>query len=506
MEEELLKRNTDCVYFLASPFTCKKGVECEYRHSEMARLNPRDCWYWMSGNCLNPTCAFRHPPLESHNEAPTDAAPPLLNQSSVSATKTTVPCYYYYNGFCNKGDRCPFLHEPGGALGLNTKMANPVDAAVHLLDSKTSGRVETELKPAEKHLIPSEMTTTSGSRLQNEQKHQAQHYATIPEPSTISKQTYIPEREETFAVKTVTLQHAERSNKSEFEPSLESDQSSEDQIDENIVRDEWCESSPGFDVLVEGETEDLVYEDDPEDMRSIDGNDGGNEHLFMPHGYAHQAEYDEKEYFGNGHYEPSEYINDELRTDLREFPSRHTQDRGTRRIVARKRNILCVETPVGGCHDVDLRDYLRKRRMVDGYLETRDLRHVRDGRQEKLQRHASNQRVHGRLASKVERPGVRLPRRRNSAVDAEQRGRPRNSQHNGYRQYNGMRSRQSLSERRTHSKRERYAQESTTVYEPKNHDAVKADRNEGHLHKNGSADFEGPKPLSEILKDKKKMS
>ncbi|CAK9169159.1 unnamed protein product, partial [Ilex paraguariensis] len=61
MDEELQKRNTDCVYFLASPLTCKKGMECEYRHSEMARLNPRDCWYWMSGSCLNPTCAFRHP-------------------------------------------------------------------------------------------------------------------------------------------------------------------------------------------------------------------------------------------------------------------------------------------------------------------------------------------------------------------------------------------------------------------------------------------------------------
>ncbi|RVW47489.1 Zinc finger CCCH domain-containing protein 32 [Vitis vinifera] len=61
MEDELQKRNTDCVYFLASPLTCKKGMDCEYRHSEGARLNPRDCWYWLSGSCLNPACAFRHP-------------------------------------------------------------------------------------------------------------------------------------------------------------------------------------------------------------------------------------------------------------------------------------------------------------------------------------------------------------------------------------------------------------------------------------------------------------
>lgn len=38
-----------------------QGNDCEYRHSEGARMNPRDCWYWLNGNCLNPKCAFRHP-------------------------------------------------------------------------------------------------------------------------------------------------------------------------------------------------------------------------------------------------------------------------------------------------------------------------------------------------------------------------------------------------------------------------------------------------------------
>lgn len=38
-----------------------QGSECEYRHSEYARMNPRDCFYWMNGNCLNPKCGFRHP-------------------------------------------------------------------------------------------------------------------------------------------------------------------------------------------------------------------------------------------------------------------------------------------------------------------------------------------------------------------------------------------------------------------------------------------------------------
>ncbi|KAJ7558956.1 hypothetical protein O6H91_04G063000 [Diphasiastrum complanatum] len=60
-EEDAAKKDTDCVYFLASPLTCKKGNDCEFRHSENARMNPRDCWYWLHSKCLNRDCAFRHP-------------------------------------------------------------------------------------------------------------------------------------------------------------------------------------------------------------------------------------------------------------------------------------------------------------------------------------------------------------------------------------------------------------------------------------------------------------
>jgi hypothetical protein len=38
-----------------------QGSECEYRHSEYARVNPRDCYFWLNGNCMNPKCGFRHP-------------------------------------------------------------------------------------------------------------------------------------------------------------------------------------------------------------------------------------------------------------------------------------------------------------------------------------------------------------------------------------------------------------------------------------------------------------
>ncbi|KAG8073034.1 hypothetical protein GUJ93_ZPchr0006g41512 [Zizania palustris] len=124
------RRSTDCIYFLASPLTCKKGSECEYRHSDAARVNPRDCWYWFNGNCANPKCSFRHPPLDvllgapatprtSQQSAPRVSVPaqaPVSNPASVAA-KQGVPCYYFQKGMCVKGDRCAFLHVPQAAAG-----------------------------------------------------------------------------------------------------------------------------------------------------------------------------------------------------------------------------------------------------------------------------------------------------------------------------------------------------------------------------------------------------
>ncbi|XP_062221388.1 zinc finger CCCH domain-containing protein 19-like isoform X2 [Phragmites australis] len=90
-------------------------------------MNPRDCWYWFNGNCANPKCSFRHPPLDSLG-APTtpraaqQSAPqvpvPAQAHGSIPASGTAkqgVPCYYFQKGMCAKGDRCAFLHAPHAA-------------------------------------------------------------------------------------------------------------------------------------------------------------------------------------------------------------------------------------------------------------------------------------------------------------------------------------------------------------------------------------------------------
>eukprot|EP00250_Pteridium_aquilinum_P007258 c17017_g1_i1 orf=660-3065(-) len=124
MDEEAQKRNTDCVYYLASPLTCKKGISCEFRHSETARMNPRDCYYWINSTCRNPNCSFRHPPLEGkpvsslppQTSATAAATAPAASTASMPAAalagKSKTPCYFFPQGHCVKGDKCPFMHGP----------------------------------------------------------------------------------------------------------------------------------------------------------------------------------------------------------------------------------------------------------------------------------------------------------------------------------------------------------------------------------------------------------
>lgn len=156
MDEETQKRNTDCVYFLASPLTCKKGNDCEYRHSESARINPRDCWYWLGGNCLNPTCAFRHPPLDGLSGAPSPGTVPPSSSTSLpasgTANKPKVPCYFFQQGYCVKGDKCPFVHGPYS--GANVASQKTTKSSTAVTEPQASGKQavnETESSKDGKH-------------------------------------------------------------------------------------------------------------------------------------------------------------------------------------------------------------------------------------------------------------------------------------------------------------------------------------------------------------------
>uniref|UniRef100_A0A7C9ES92 Uncharacterized protein n=1 Tax=Opuntia streptacantha TaxID=393608 RepID=A0A7C9ES92_OPUST len=304
----------------------------------------------------------------------------------------------------------------------------------------------------------------------------------------------------------MSLQPAEGFTKSESGPSFGSQHSSEEMVDGDIVRDEWWESSPGFDVLVDGKTEDVAYEDDPEYLH--EGNDEDRECLFMQEAYVDQIKYGERGFI---EYDPYEHLDAEDRADIDQFSPRRPLDRKMGQALSHKRKLLSMELPVDR-HNVDLRDYLRKRRMAVSHLEAyafeHDLTRLRDERRERLEMHAMNHRSRRKIASKVERNGVGLVGRRTSVAGALQRRKPRNLQRNELRRYNGIRHHplSSKSHRRSFSRRERSPGESVSFAGPKSLAEIKQAKRVGHSSRNGSVEFKGPKPFSEILKDKKKTS
>ncbi|XP_039121908.1 zinc finger CCCH domain-containing protein 32-like isoform X2 [Dioscorea cayenensis subsp. rotundata] len=140
-----VKKSRSC-YSLSDQCSCLYlGMECEFRHSDVARLNPRGCRYWLSGNCLNLKCPFRHPPLLDGPPSPVpQVAAPVqalaLQTSAYNSNKQSVPCYYFQKGHCLKADRCPFMHwaQPTGnpPSQLSTKASTTsTDSSQKIKDS-----------------------------------------------------------------------------------------------------------------------------------------------------------------------------------------------------------------------------------------------------------------------------------------------------------------------------------------------------------------------------------
>uniref|UniRef100_A0A8I7BHW7 C3H1-type domain-containing protein n=1 Tax=Hordeum vulgare subsp. vulgare TaxID=112509 RepID=A0A8I7BHW7_HORVV len=135
-----------------------QGSECEYRHSDAARVNPRDCWYWFNGNCANAKCSFRHPPLDDMLGAPATPRAPQQPAPQVpvpakavppnGTAKPVVPCYYFQKGMCAKGNLCTFSHGPqfAGNPALQLKNSNSWTKANNSPQQSTTPVVHGELK------------------------------------------------------------------------------------------------------------------------------------------------------------------------------------------------------------------------------------------------------------------------------------------------------------------------------------------------------------------------
>ncbi|XP_072968768.1 zinc finger CCCH domain-containing protein 32 [Typha angustifolia] len=459
-EEEAQKRNTDCVYFLASPLTCKKGSECEYRHSEGARVNPRDCWYWLNGNCLNPKCSFRHPPLDGIFGAPATSGPavPSLSQAPVSApipayysayntSKQSVPCYYFQKGNCIKGDKCPFMHGPPAA-------GKPVPHQVAKVSTTVTETPQTQktdswlLKECRQQNVASQLNT----HVVGVDKSKMAVHKPVNLPATSAK--HVTRAKGAFnnvqslkgnSEKSDDDHHSFQQNHLSVDSCYVQNrtkgyqlQPSDDQSQNGREADEFLgESSPGFDVLVDNEDDDSDYMHNEEDLGRASAQGERDLNAFDNYEYHHTddelvAKYGRDRYSGMQEYDWLGQAHDNY-----EWERRHkgSAERISDRPSLSERRLLQRETKHGDMDSSDLRHRLLKRRRHNGSRSTAspDVLHGerhrrdhyveerRDGPHDRQQvpREAS---ISTRLQGRIKLPGRSSPHRIDLRTEERDRG------------------------------------------------------------------------------------
>ncbi|XP_076893717.1 zinc finger CCCH domain-containing protein 17-like [Bidens hawaiensis] len=451
-EDEVLKRNTDCVYFLASPLTCKKGSECEFRHSDAARVNPRDCWYWLNGNCLNPKCAFRHPPLDGLLGSDVAATPMVPPASAPHATPYAVPkqgvaCIFFQKGYCLKGPVCPFLHGPSNPVNNKPAQSGPNNTV------SDPPKMAQQKKPVQKPVIePSKMA----------QQVIVQKPVSLLTRTVVDKKIAPPARVGPPAVINEP-------------PSNKSNRGYQASNNERVLKDDEYsrEPSPGFDVLVDNEVEDSSHYYD------VDHADRVDRDMYREH-RDYDRYNDRDDHFDVDHPEKRSYTRNDCENELdlrqRLSKQRRGSDNGSRSVVNRESHADRID------------------RMQPG----RDSRH---------NRHDDHRRVdQGSLSSRL-RGRIKIPGR---SVSPTKDSNPRVEREIGMERRNLLR----YSPERRLRVGDRL--NDTKFAGPKRLSELKGGRNE-HQPKDeqfsgkrkhektedGGLSFEGPKPLSEILKRKR---
>ncbi|KAG5191424.1 hypothetical protein JKP88DRAFT_266587, partial [Tribonema minus] len=101
----------DCHFFLKTG--CRRGAECKFRHSEVAKANPVPCRYWPMGTCKSGSaCAFVHsgPPPAAQQQAPPQQQQHAQQQQQPAPSGGLRTCIYFAQGNCANGDACPYVH------------------------------------------------------------------------------------------------------------------------------------------------------------------------------------------------------------------------------------------------------------------------------------------------------------------------------------------------------------------------------------------------------------
>ncbi|KAF8398783.1 hypothetical protein HHK36_014641 [Tetracentron sinense] len=518
-EEEVLKRNTDCVYFLASPLTCKKGSECEYRHSEYARVNPRDCWFWLNGNCLNPKCSFRHPPLDGLVGSPVAGSYLPPSQTGVSTQiptahtpapnsgKPAIPCVYFQKGNCLKGDRCPFLHGPQPIVHPMPQLPMP-KVATSVTETQTLkkafGGLEKctqqqkfpkvnikpfEIPPAAKPASKAESVPPKTVVAVNKSIH-----------APIVLDDEIPRYRPTNVPAVISGNSISRSQRNHQSQLLDnrSYQNGKD-------ADEYLgESSPGFDVLVEDELRDSDYYHNEDEFGRTRGHEGGHlnvkEFDYSSADYSSLAQVDRGLLNDSHSYDSHRRLQDQYAWEPRMASSQRILQGPS---VPERRGFHRPESP-DQINESDLRHRLLKQRRVNGLRSAISPdRHGDFYRRDRRDHHVEEQRYRGRS----QRDSRQLPHESSLSSRLQGRimlpGRSSPDNHNSEREMDKGRNWGRLSPARlpisSHQGRpqdpiKRRAQEDFNI-EGRN---SRGPRIRGEEHDNNTSKFARPKSLAEL--------
>ncbi|KAK2979944.1 hypothetical protein RJ640_007087 [Escallonia rubra] len=541
-EEEALKRNTDCVYFLASPLTCKKGTECEYRHSDFARVNPRDCWYWLNGNCLNPKCAFRHPPLDGllGTEVSTPVAPLPLSQAAPAPTvnasyasgKQGVPCIFFQKGLCLKGDRCPFSHGPNSGNSKVVQSAAAV-AAAPAAEPPTLKKALGGLQKCTQDQNVPQIIAPRSVELRPQGKPVAQaksapvrngvamdKNAPSPPPSGLDELRHRP----TNASPVTNGNLINRSNRV-HQTYVSDDHSSQNGKDpDEFSRD----PSPGFDVLVDDDLRDSDYYDNEDQhgrTRSHEGRDLNHVNDYdigRSADYSLMADVDRDIYRDPRGYDSYEHLQGQYPWEERRASSERML--GGSAHLERRRHLI-AESP-DQSDQLDLRYHLVKQRRGNGLRSVISRDHARENHDEDRNYRAPQREARylppqesslsRRLRGRIKLPGQSTSPVNENNLRGRHRGRlsperPLILPHQGRL---GERVNSMVQEdfdndgRNSIGPRVRRDDKNADGYEQRKSDRQllgkrKYPKLEDHRQSDGDLSFEGPKPLSEILKRKR---
>lgn len=338
---------------------------------------------------MNPKCSFRHPPLDGllGTQAATSIGSSIApSQPAFSAAMPVpspnvniqaVPCIFFHKGFCLKGDKCAFLHGPSS---MNNKPHAPM--AFPIIESSPFKRTFGSIAKCTQEQKTSEVNIMKPAEVHDKVKPGEKTKPTIMEKETLIKKNEPPfdsldaeiSRYNPTAVPEV-VNESSMSRSSPMLPPSHDDHSFQNgkDADESIR-----ESSPGFDVIVEDEMDDDYYHNE-EQYGSI-GQEGRNHNTMNDFDVVHSANYSSRVEIDRERYHDPHDLDsyDHMQGPYAREQFRISSDRNLVGTAPVERTGYPKGSNPDKIYECDLRHRLSKRRRVNGLRSVVGQDYLRD--------------------------------------------------------------------------------------------------------------------------------